>query len=193
MAELARTIHSVTFGEDDSFPDAKDRVLDYISGGIALENEALAEKCVKLIDALPQTGTLIHGDFHTGNVFLQKGEPLLIDMDRVAKGHPIIEISDLFYFYVVLGEDDPSVVEKFMGFSYQTARQFFRAFLMSYLETADESRLRDVTEKASVIAYSRLIRKLRKHRDVSEADKKNIDRCISIISGLTEKLDTLAF
>ena len=61
-----------------------------------------------------------------------------------------------------------------MGFSYQTARQFFRAFLMSYLETADESRLRDVTEKASVIAYSRLIRKLRKHRDVSEADKKNI-------------------
>ena len=193
MAELARTIHSVTFGEDDSFPDAKDRVRDYVSGGIACEHEALAEKCRQLIDALPETGTLIHGDFHTGNVFLQKGESLLIDMDRVAKGHPIIEISDLFYFYVVLGEDDPSVVEKFMGFSYQTARQFFRAFLMCYLETADESRLREVTDKASVIAYTRLIRKLRLHGEVTDKKRKIIDRCINIISALTEKLNTLAF
>ena len=36
----------------------------------------------------------------------------LIDMDRVSRGHPVIEISDLNYFYVVLGEDDPAVVEK---------------------------------------------------------------------------------
>ena len=117
----------------------------------------------------------------------------MIDMDRVSRGHPIIEISDLYYFYVVLGEDDPAVVEKFMGFSYETAKQFFHAFLKRYLETADENRLREVTEKASVIAYTRLIRKLRKHGTVSEADRKIIDRCISIISGLTEKLVTLAF
>ena len=186
-------IHSITSDEGDGFPDAKDRLRDYISGGVACEDEALADKCMKLIDALPQTGTLIHGDFHTGNVFLQKGEPLLIDMDRVSRGHPIAEISDLNYFYMVLGEDDPAVAEKFMGFSYQTARQFFHAFLINYLETADESRLQEVTEKASVIAYTRLIRKLRKHGEVSEADRTIIDRCIGIISGLTGKLDTLAF
>ncbi len=193
MADLARLIHSVTAEECDGFPDAKERVRDYISGGIACENEALAEKCMKLIDALPETSTLIHGDFHTGNVFLQKGEPLLIDMDRVSRGHPIIEISDLYYFYVVLGEDDPAVIEKFMGFSYETAKRFFRAFLKRYLETEDENRLREVTEKASVVAYTRLIRKLRKHGTVSEANKIIIDRCINTIAGLTEKLDTLAF
>ena len=158
-----------------------------------MQSVFLAKKCRKLIDALPQTDTLIHGDFHTGNVFLQKGEPLLIDMDRVSRGHPIAEISDLYYFYVVLGEDDPSVVEKFMGFSYQTARQFYHAFLVRYLGTADENRLREVTEKASVIAYTRLIRKLRKQGAVSEADRNIIDRCIGIITGLTERLDTLIF
>ncbi len=193
MADLARLIHGVEADESDGFPDAKDRLRDYISGGVACENEALAEKCVKLIDGLPQTNTLIHGDFHTNNVFLQKGEPLLIDMDRVSRGHPIAEISDLYYFYVVLGEDDPAVVEKFMGFSYETARQFFRAFLIRYLGTADENRLREVTEKASVIACTRLIRKLRKHGTVSEADRIIIDRCIRILRELTEKLDTLAF
>ena len=114
-------------------------------------------------------------------------------MDRVSRGYPIIEISDLYYFHVVLGEDDPAVVEKFMGFSYETAKQFFRAFLVRYLETKDENRLREVTEKASVIAYSRLIRKLRKHGTVSEADRKIIERCIGIIAERIEKLDTLAF
>ena len=193
MADLARLIHSVEADESEGFPDAKDRLRDYISGGVACENEALAEKCMKLIDALPETSTLIHGDFHTNNVFLQKGEPLLIDMDRVSRGHPIIEISDLYYFYVVLGEDDPDVVEKFMGFPYETAKQFFRAFLVRYLGTDDETRLREATEKASVIAYTRLIRKLRKHGEVSEADRKIIDRCISIIAARAEKLDTLAF
>ena len=193
MADLARLIHGVTSEESDGFPDAKDRVREYISGGIACENGVLAQKCTALIDALPQTGTLIHGDFHTGNVFLQKGEPLLIDMDRVSLGHPITEISDLYYFYVVLGEDDPAVVEKFMEFSYDTAKQFFRAFLIHYLGTADESKLREVTEKASVIAYTRLIRKLRKHGAVSEADRKIIGRCMNRIAELTEKLDTLAF
>ena len=193
MADLARLIHSITSDEDDGFPDARDRLQEYVSGGVACEDEALAEKCLKLIDGLPQTNTLIHGDFHTGNVFLQKGEPLLIDMDRVARGHPIIEISDLYYFYVVLGEDDPSVVEKFMGFSYDAARQFFHSFLRRYLRTEDENSIRDVTEKASVIAYTRFIRKLRKKEALNEKDRKQIARCVKIIAELTEKQDSLAF
>ena len=90
MADLARLIHGISSEKNDGFPDAKDRLQDYISGGGTCENDALAEKCMKLINGLPQTNTLIHGDFHTGNVFVQKGEPLLIDMDRVSGGHPFI-------------------------------------------------------------------------------------------------------
>ena len=193
MADLARLIHGISSEAGDGFPDAKNRLRDYISGGIACEDEALAQKCMRLIDGLPQSNTLIHGDFHTGNVFLQKGEPLLIDMDRISRGHPIAEISDLYYFYVVLGEDDPTVVEKFMGFSYDTARQFFHSFMRRYLGTENEDSIRDVTEKAAVIAYTRLIRKLRKQGEASEADKKIIVRCVNRIAALTEKLDMLAF
>ena len=193
MADLAHSIHDIEVSGDDGFPDGAGRIMDYIDGGIGCEDEALAEKCRALIEALPRTNTLTHGDFHTNNVFMQKGEPILIDMDRVSVGHPIFELSDLYYFYVVLGEDDPFVVEKFMGFSYQTARSFFDLFLKRYLNTGDEDRLREVTEKASLLCYTRLIRKLRKKGTLSEGDRPIVDRYLKRIADLTEKLDTLAF
>ena len=43
-------------------------------------------------------------------MFLQRGEALLIDMDRLAVGQPILELSDLYYFYVLLGEDEGTLV-----------------------------------------------------------------------------------
>lgn len=193
MADLARNIHATEVSGDEGFPDGSERVLEYVDGGIGCEDEALAQRCRALIEALPLSNTLTHGDFHTNNVFMQNGEPILIDMDRVSRGHPIFELSDMYYFYVLLGEDDPSVVEKFMGFPYNTARRFFDLFLKRYLETEDEDRLREVTEKASLLCYTRLIRKLRKGGEPSEADRQIIDRCLERIRELTARLDTLAF
>ncbi len=193
MADLAHSIHSTVVSEKDDFPEVSDRLLDYIHGGVACEDEALADRCRKLVASLPVTNTLVHGDFHTGNVFLQNGEPLLIDMDRISRGHPIAEISDLYYFYVGLGEDDPSVVENFMGFSYQTSRDFFDLFLRRYLGSDDESRLNEVTEKASLLSCTRTIRRLFKKRERSEGDRAVIERCLKRIAELTGKYDTLSF
>ncbi len=75
MADLARNIHSIEISKKDVFPASSDRLYDYIDGGIACVDEALAARCRKLIDALLPSNTLVHGDFHTGNVFLQNGEP----------------------------------------------------------------------------------------------------------------------
>lgn len=193
MAELAHIIHSTEVTAEDGFPSAMDRVHDYIEGGVGREDAALAEKVLALLKALPDTGTLLHGDFHTGNVFLQRSEPLLIDMDRLAVGHPIIELSDLYYFYVILGEESPAVVEKFMGFSYETSRRFMHLFLKKYLGTEDEERLSEVEGKASVIGYSRLIRKIRKKRMTVESDHLLIRQCVERIAELTDRIDSLAF
>ena len=193
MAGLAHTIHEVEVSPEDGFPSAMERIGDYIEGGIGREDRGLADRCMALLNALPETGTMLHGDFHTGNVFLQRGEPLLIDMDRLATGHPILEISDLYYFYVLLGEDEPGVIERFMGFSCDTARAFFRSFLKHYIGTGDEMRLNEISEKASLIGYSRLIRKIRKQRKPADADHRLVQRCVERIADLTDRLDTLAF
>lgn len=193
MAELAHIIHSTEVTAEDGFPSAMDRMRGYIEGGIGQEDAALAEKVNTLLAALPETGTLLHGDFHTGNVFLQRSEPLLIDMDRLAVGHPIIELSDLYYFYVILGEESPAVIENFMGFSYETARRFMRLFLINYLGTEDEERLSEVESKVSIIGYSRLIRKIRKKRKTVETDRLLIRRCVERISELTDRINSLVF
>ena len=193
MAELAHTIHSTKVSPQDGYHSCMERVSDYIVDGVGREDKALSDRCLALLNTLPETGTLLHGDFHTGNVFLQHGEPLLIDMDRIATGHPILEISDLYYFYVLLGEDNPGVVERFMGFSYDTAKAFFGCFLKHYLGTEDEALLNEVSEKASLIGYSRLIRKIRKQRKPSDVDHRLVRECVESIAGLTEKLDGLCF
>ena len=193
MAELARMIHQTTVTEAEGFPDAAYRQRGYIARGVAYESEALAEKCYRLLDTIPSEGTLVHGDFHTGNVFLQGGEPLLIDMDRLSVGHPLLEISGLYYFYVVLGEDDPSVVEDFMGFSYPVAKQFYTCFMKHYLETEDEERINAVTEKASFLCYIRMIHKLHKSKEISEKDRKLMDHYIQKINELADRLDSLVF
>ncbi|MBO4725110.1 MAG: phosphotransferase, partial [Firmicutes bacterium] len=179
--------------DDGTFPEVLGRVREYITGGIGYENEALAAKCMKLLEALPHRDTLVHGDFHTGNVFLQNGEALLIDMDRISRGHPIIELSDLYYFYNTLGVEGPEVIEGFMGFSYDTAKQFFKEFLKVYLGTDDEKRLAEVTEKASMLGYARLIRKLRKKGKPTPEAQKIIDDCVKKLEQLVEKIDTLEF
>jgi hypothetical protein len=156
FADLARTIHGIHVTEEDGFPDATARLRKYITGGIGKEDEALAEKCMKLIDTISDSDTLTHGDFHTNNVFLLNDEPLLIDLDRLSSGHPMIEISDLYYFYNILGEDDPAVIEDFMGFSYDTAKKFFEVFLRKYLGTEDKKKLDSVKEKAAFICDVRI-------------------------------------
>ena len=193
MADFAHRIHNTAVSDADGFPDASERLMDYIDHGIGCEDEELASKCRKLVAALPVSTHLVHGDFHTNNIFLLNGEPLLIDMDRVAKGHPIMEIGDLYYFYVVLGEDDPKVVEDFMGYSYQTAKAFFRSFMVQYLETEDTDRIREVVKKASILSYSRKICKLRDKSPQTRQDREKIRQCLDRIKELTDQVDSLEF
>lgn len=192
MAELALTIHNIHVTDDDGFPDGMQRLRKYVKGGVGTEDEALAARCMELLDTIAVSDTLTHGDFHTNNVFLMRGEPLLIDLDRLSTCHPMAEISDLYYFYNILGEDDPSVIEDFMGFSYEVAKQFFETFLKKYLGTEDEDRLNAVKEKALFICSVRMVNKIHKKRSLTDEDREIIDRNMARIAELADKLDTLA-
>ena len=46
----------------------------------------------QVADAIPEKNTLIHGDFHEGNVMLQNGELMLIDLDDVCVGNPVYDL-----------------------------------------------------------------------------------------------------
>lgn len=191
MANLAKQIHEIEVNDTSLFPHVKEQMLSYVDGGLDFEDKALANKVKDLIRALPEVNHLIHGDFHTGNVFLQNGEPMLIDMDRVSLGNPIMDVAGIFMFYVVKGERDPKVVEDFMGFSYETAKKFWRSFIKYYLGTEDPGKLQAAEDKVALLSYVRLFRQLRRKGADSDEYRQEKERLLGKIEALLEKVDSL--
>ena len=194
MAELARQIHG-TKTQGDGFPPAMIMMREWVMGGVGRTDEDIAEHMLSLLDALPPTEGLIHGDFHTGNVLLQNGEPVLIDLDRMSCGSPIADLAGMYMFYVAFGEEDPGVVEGYMGFSYETAQRFFRSFLRLYLQTEDEETIGRVTDKAALLCYVRMISRILRSAELTEQQKKSIERLkgkIRELMGKVENLDPFA-
>lgn len=167
MAALARQIHSTEPADASLFPDAALQMEGWVKR--AQLDAALEEKLLERLRAMKPVKTLVHGDFHTGNVFLSGGEPLFIDVDRMAIGDPILDLSSLYLFYVGYAELDPAIIEDFMGFSAQTAQTFYQCFLARYLADAGDAERVQTEQAAQLWAYVRLIGQMRRKPDSDAA------------------------
>lgn len=165
MADYALQIHS-TDGTEMHLPSYMSEIYRWIDTGIGRIDQDLTQKVTQLINSIPERTTVIHGDFHTGNIMKQRDEFLLIDMDRLSTCHPIAELSGLYTFYVAYGELDPSMVESFMGFSYATSKAFFEEFLHNYLQTDDMDKINAVRNMAALISYVRCCGRAFRHNFV---------------------------
>ena len=191
MAELARTIHATEAGEDDCFPDARERFRGYIRNGLAHCDRELAKKCLRLIDSVPDTRRLTHGDFHTSNVFLQNAQALLIDMDRLAVGDPIFELGDLYLYYGIHGKEDPESIEPYLGIAYGLCSRFFSLFMRHYLQTEDEARIRAVTEQAALLGDLRLLNRYWKAGEPAREQQTELTALLAEIRELLGRVDRL--
>ena len=192
MADLARIIHGTEAEENDCFPEARERFRAYVTMGAARSDEKLAEKCMELIDAVPDTRHLIHGDFHTSNVFLQNTQALLIDMDRLAMGDPIFELGDLYLYYAIHEKDDPDSLDPYLGIPCATCARFFRLFIRHYLETEDEARIRPVTDRAALLGTLRLINRCWKPGELTQEQRCKVDALLGETKKLLERVDSLS-
>ena len=191
MAELARTIHSTQSEGNDDFPDTRDRFRSYITNGIGRSDRELADRCMQLIDKMPDTKHLIHGDFHTSNVFLQNSEALLIDMDRLATGDPVFELGDMYLYFAASDTEKPEDIDPYLGIPYRTCRQFFSLFMRYYLQTEDESRIREVMNRAALLGNLRLINRCWKAGRLTEEGRSKENRLIHAAKNLLEQVDSL--
>jgi uncharacterized protein (TIGR02172 family) len=189
--DMLKSIHEVT-AEKGELPDMKETALawaDYVSNHIPNEQ---ADKLRALIEAVPSQNTLMHGDYHTNNVMVQNGEPLLIDMDTLCMGHPIFELGSMFNAFVGYSELDHQNMMDFFGYSFETAGRFWHMALQMYLGTDDEDVINSVAEKAMVIGYTRMLRRALRRPDEKESPAK-IARCKEMLASLLGKVDTLLF
>ena len=184
--DAIKEVHSIETQEGD-LPDFKKWVLEWVDFLAGYLDDAHAEKMRALIEGIPDSNYIIHGDYHTNNVMVQNGEPILIDMDTLAVGHPVLELGSMFNAFVGFGEVDREGSESFFGFDTETAHRFWHLSLARYLGTDDESAIADVENKAKVIGYMRLLRRCLR-RDANEATvnhyKTNLTKAIDNVDSL---------
>lgn len=189
--DMLKSIHSIEV-EDNVVPDMKEIALswaDFVSEYIPSEQ---AEKLHKLIEAVPKVNKLMHGDYHTNNVMVQNGEPLLIDMDTLCMGHPVFELGSMFNAFVGYSELNHQNMMDFFGYSFETAGEFWNLSLKMYFNTTDEDLCQRNADKAMIIGYTRMLRRaIRRPNEADSAEK--IAQCKKMLGILLNRVDSLIF
>ena len=189
--DMLKNIHSIEV-DDGEVPDMKETALawaDFVSAHLPADQ---AKKLRALIEAVPKRNTLMHGDYHTNNIMVQNGEPLLIDMDTLCMGHPVFELGSMFNAFIGYSELDHQVTMNFFGYTHEAAEKFWDLSLKMYLGTEDEAVCRSVAEKAMIIGYTRMLRRALRRPNEAESPAK-IARCKEMLALLLNKVDTLLF
>lgn len=188
FVDTLKEIHS-TEVEEGALPDFKKWVLEWVDFLSAYLDEANAQKMRALIEGIPDSNYMIHGDYHSNNVMVQNGEPILIDMDTLAVGHPVLELGSTFNAYVGFSELDKTVIESFLGIDVDTAREFWNLSLARYLGTDDKNAIEAVENKAKVIGYMRLLRRCLRR----DGDETTVNHYRTKLIEVLNKVDTLEF
>ena len=189
--DMLKSIHAVEV-EDGEVPDMKETALDWANFVSNHIPEEQGKKLCALIEAVPKRNTLMHGDYHTNNIMVQNGEPLLIDMDTLCMGHPVFELGSMYNAFVGYSELDHQNMKDFFGYSFETAGKFWETSLKLYLGTEDEEVCRSVMEKAMIIGYTRNLRRsIRRPNEAGSAAK--IVRCKEMLAELLSRVDSLDF
>lgn len=94
MAELACRIHK-TAAPSDVFPKVRmiSKLYPYMKPWL---NEEQMAKYTALAETVPDTGFMIHTDFHFDNVLVKDGELQLIDVGGMSHGHPVYDLLSLY-------------------------------------------------------------------------------------------------
>ena len=158
MSALLKKLHSTEM-EKDTMPDA--RMTLRLWADIAAKSDFYSkddmQRVYDLIDSIPVRNTFIHGDFHPGNIMVQNGELILIDMGDASVGHPVIDLLGTYQLMSLTPKKNPGVAMRYLGMTTEEAIEMWDLFIRDYLGTDDDKTISDLEE--SLISFA-LIRNL---------------------------------
>ena len=101
IADTLKVLHHTEF-EPGSLTDSRERCKADIQATYkaGFYTDAQVEHLYKIVDQIPYRNTFIHQDFHPGNLMMQNGEIVLIDVEDSGLGHPVLDLSSMYLVYV---------------------------------------------------------------------------------------------
>ena len=180
---VLKKMHS-TVCDDDSLPDMKKSHLRYVENIKSLLSEEEYQKAKKIIEDIPDSKTLIHGDFHLKNQLLAKGNQLmLIDMDTLCTGNPIFEIASVCNSYYEFGRIDPKAIENFLEIPIDKANYIWDNISRKYYADLSDEEYQIVIDKVRLIGCIRGLHFFKKHNITG----KDLDKYLKDLRELLEK------
>ena len=175
--DLLKKIHHTEFAQgelpklkDTILKDSEPAIMEYVSQ----EENIDVNKLAKLIDKglvvieesihkIPDRMTMIHGDYHPGNIMADdKGELILIDVGDATTGHPVLELGGMIQpttlfdgiltkrqimeDFFAIKDLTPEMEKNNLEF-YAFTEKYWRASLSCYIQSGDEDKLNLIEEE----------------------------------------------
>ncbi len=190
---ILKQIHS-TKNKLGDLPDKKEETLGWVKFDCDYLPKEIGDKLVKLIETIPNTNTVIHGDYHVKNLMHTNDDNLLIDMETLSVGYPILELACLYTIYEGFECFNKKNPEEFLGIPSDTCREFCELLIEKYFDSEDEKTIEEIKNKIKIICYARLLRRQLVHYgEDNEEAKKSIEYCKNYLIENVPMVDSLVF
>jgi len=107
------------------------------------------------IASVPERNTFVHGDLHPGNIMIQDGELLIIDMPDISHGHPIFDLAALVIDCINPNKRMPGATERLYGITEERMNLAWDAIISTYFGTSDPAVIEAKTKMISGFVAAR--------------------------------------
>lgn len=151
-AKTLKQLHTTHVAEN-ALSSTKELYHTRIEGLRAYLTDEEVDTLHRINAAIPDSDTIVHGDFHPKNVMIQNGELVLIDMADLTTGHPLYDLGSMALTHHLPSD---ARIENITGMKAEMVRQLWRLFLSSYLETEDPRAISLFEKKLSVVGLMKM-------------------------------------
>ena len=148
--ELAKKLHS-THIPKGKITDVRDLLRSRTEGlaewTTAEERKILAD----IVDKMPESDTILHNDLHPGNIMIQDGEFILIDLADVTVGPKAFDLAAIYRDMIAGARTRPDVTEKSLGMTVDMVEQVGQLFFIKYTGITDPDALKEYFGKMGLL------------------------------------------
>lgn len=166
FTDLMKEIHSLTI-DKKLLTNKKSEAKRWLRDIENQLDEDVREKLYQLIEEIPESDHIVHGDFHMGNIMEVGDELNVIDMDTLGYGDSIFELANLHFtlvgFLVISPEDD------LLEFGYERYLYVWDRIIERYYAELSEQEKAEKLRKIETLSYIRLYRYCLRHENASHA------------------------
>ncbi|MBQ9314137.1 MAG: phosphotransferase [Clostridia bacterium] len=191
--EVLKKIHSTTLSSNE-LPSQKENKISWVKDCANYLSAETVQQLIQWLESIPETNTMLHGDFHIKNMMLQNGELLLIDMDTLSLGHPIFELGAIYATYLGFACVNHNNPQEFLGITYEQSKKILDLTFDYYFEGKSQEYKEKVMEEASIISYLEVLwLRTRFIEKNNETQKQEIEFCIDYLTENLPKINSLVF